>query len=106
MKLSIEIIEGRGDYGPSFNLGLASKEGADAFLVIKGCRMIDGQKGRFVSMPAKKLDSGKYFNHVWSSEAFQDAVKAAYDAAVPKPAAKPAKQEAPKLADMDDDIPF
>lgn len=71
----------------SFNIALASKEGKEPFLVLKGCRIVDGQKGRFVSVPSKKLDSGKYWNHAYISEQFQLAVIDAYDASAPKPAA-------------------
>jgi DNA-binding cell septation regulator SpoVG len=80
-----------------FNVTLASKEGAQPFLTIRGCRIVDGSKGRFVSWPARKLDNGKYWNHVYASDAFVDAVIRAYDESAPKPR---------KHAANDDDIPF
>ena len=95
MNIVIEHHEGK---YPSFNVGLASAPGKDAFLVIKGCRIVDGQDGRFVGWPAKKLESGKYWNHAWSSDKFTEAVLQAYDESKPK-----AKS---KTADNDDDVPF
>lgn len=41
---------------------------------IKGCRLAEGKKGKFVSYPSKKQDDGKYWNHVWASEKFNDVV--------------------------------
>jgi len=35
-------------------------------VIIKGCRVLKGNNGNFVSLPSKKDDkSGKYFDHVW-----------------------------------------
>ena len=91
MKISVQQFDNQ------FNVQLASKEGADPFLTIKGCRVVDGSKGRFVSWPAKKMESGKYWNHVYASEQFQAAVLAAYDEAAPKTR---------KAAADDSDLPF
>jgi DNA-binding cell septation regulator SpoVG len=99
MKINIE------HHDKSFNVGLASREGAEPFIVIKGCRIVDGSKGRFVSWPAKKMDSGKYWNHVYATEAFQAAVLDAYDASAPKPQTD--RQRAAKFRQEEpDDIPF
>ncbi len=99
-----------------FNVGISSREGREVFLVIKGCRIVDGQKGRFVSWPARKLDSGKWWNHVYATEAFQLAVLEAYDLSFGEP-----KRDTRTHAEMkrgrddaararkttdDDDIPF
>ncbi len=82
---------------PTFNLNLATKEGKDPFLVIKGCKIVDGQKGEFVSWPAKKTDEGKWVNHVYASKEFVDAVlKVAKDA---KPSGK-------QNEDVSSDVPF
>lgn len=94
MKITVEHIDGK---YPSFNIGLAAKEGADPFLVIKGCRIVDGQKGRFISGPSRKMESGKYFNYTYFGEKFQEAALAAYDEAAPKTR---------KAAPADDDVPF
>ncbi len=94
MAISIE------HHDKQFNVLLSQKEGAEPYLTIKGCRIVDGQKGAFVSWPATKNEkTGKYWNHVWASEAFNSAVMAAYD--VSKSKAKPASGGA-----SDDDIPF
>lgn len=102
MKITIEHHE------RDFNITLASKEGVQPFLTIKGCRVVDGQKGQFVSFPSKKLDSGKYWNHVYASDAFQAAVLEAFNSTKP---AKPAKAkdeawQARQPAPVEDDIPF
>lgn len=85
---------------PTFNVEVCSEEGRDPFITIRDCRMIDGQKGKFVSYPAKKLDSGKYWNHVMGSDKFNAAVLKLAEASAP--AQKPKKQEAVES----DDIPF
>lgn len=60
-----------------FNVELCSKEGAEAFLSIRGCRIVSGSKGEFVSFPATKNQStNKYWNHVWANEKFAAAVLA------------------------------
>lgn len=98
MKISIEWFPGE---RPQFNVTLSSGEGKEPFLTIKGCRLVNGSKGDFVSWPAKKLDSGKYWNHVYASEAFavavmQEAKKTQSQNAAPKQ----------RNNDMDDDIPW
>lgn len=81
MKIGIEWFQGE---RPQFNVTLASGEGKEPFLTIKGCRIVDGPKGAFVSWPAKKLESGKYWNHVYASEAFATAVLQEAKKAPPK----------------------
>jgi DNA-binding cell septation regulator SpoVG len=62
-------------HGDQFNVELSSKEGADAFLSVKGCRIANGQNGPFVSWPAtKNATSGKWWSHVWGSDKFNAAV--------------------------------
>lgn len=94
MKIGIEWFEGE---RPQFNVTLASGEGKDPLLTIKGCRIVDGQKGAFVSWPAKKLDSGKYWNHVYASEAFAVAVL--------QEAQKTRTKQAPKGRAVEDEAP-
>lgn len=89
-------------HGDNFNVNLASKEGAEAFLSIKGCRIVDGTKGAFVSYPAKKLESGKYWNHCWGSERFNAVVLE--KALATRPA--PSKSPRGRPQEPDDDIPF
>ncbi len=103
MKITIEHFPGE---RPQFNVSLATSEGKEPFLTIKGCRIVDGSKGQFVSWPAKKLESGKYWNHVYASESFNAAVLA--EAAKSAPRKEPPKRPTggQRLADMDDDIPF
>ena len=91
-------------FNDSFNVELSSVAGKEAFLVIKGCRLVQGQKGEFVSFPAKKLESGKYWNHCYASEAFQVAV---IDAAQKsRPAADTRTHGERKRGGDMDDAPF
>lgn len=95
MKITVKHFAGQ---YPSFNVGLASSEGREPFLEIKGCRIVSGAKGDFVSWPSRKQDDGKYWNHVWGSDEFQAAVLKEAQKAAPKPAPKPAPVE--------DDVPW
>lgn len=61
-------------FNDNFNVALSSAEGKEPFLEIKGARIVDGKNGPFVSWPSKKLDSGKYWNHVYGSEQFNAVV--------------------------------
>lgn len=100
---------------PRFTCALAN--GArEPFLEIKGCRIVSGKNGDFVSWPAYKNEStGKWYPHIYSVDAFGALV---LEAALktrpakepepepdPRPARAPAK-DAGGFADMDDDIPF
>ena len=72
MHISIEHIDGK---YPSFNVALHAKEGVEPFLVVKGCRIVDGPKGKFVSGPAtKNATTNKYWNHTYFSDKFSQAV--------------------------------
>ena len=71
MQITIKHFEGQ---YPSFNVALSSVEGMKPFIEIKGCRIVSGSKGDFVSWPSRKQDDGKYWNHVYASEAFNAAV--------------------------------
>jgi DNA-binding cell septation regulator SpoVG len=86
-------------HGDNFNVELASKAGKDAFLSIRGCRVVNGSNGPFVSYPPKKNEqTGKYWNHVYGSEKFNAVVLEKAQASQ-----QPAKQ--PRMA-TDEDIPF
>jgi DNA-binding cell septation regulator SpoVG len=94
MAISIE------HHDKQFNVLLSQKEGGEPYLTIKGCRIAQGPNGPFVSWPSNKNEkTGKWWNHVWATDAFNSAVMAAYDASKPK-----AKQSSGGASD--DDIPF
>lgn len=97
MKISIE------HFRDQFNVGLSSREGVEPFLVIKGCRVVNGRNGEFVSWPSRKQEDGRYWNHVYASEAFARAVLDAYNESKPKPAKQPDKMGAVKARKLDDD---
>jgi DNA-binding cell septation regulator SpoVG len=99
MEISIKWFDGT---YPSFNLILASAAGKDPFIEIKGCKIMDGKNGPFVSYPSRKLDSGKYWNHVYGSDAFNAVVLSKAQESMPAKA--PARRQAP--ADDDGSIPF
>lgn len=90
-------------HGEQFNVELASKEGAEAFLSIKGCRLVDGAKGAFVSYPARKQDNGKWWNHVWASERFNAVVLAKAQESRPQQQSRSSRTQP---QDEDSDIPF
>lgn len=82
MEISIEWFAGS---RPQFNVALASAPGKEPFITVKGCRLVDGSKGTFVSWPATKNEaSGKYWSHVWASEPFAAAVLAKAQESQPK----------------------
>jgi DNA-binding cell septation regulator SpoVG len=109
---------------PQFNLEIASAPGAEAFLVVKGCKIANGSNGQFVSGPSTKGQDGKYWNHTYLNDKFSAAVlKIALDTqpyeepqepAFKKPSQDGARsrQLAPQrgnsggFEDMDSDIPF
>lgn len=98
MDIQIQHFDGK---VPSFNISLHGVPGADPFLVIKGCRIIEGKDGPFISYPARKMDNGKYWQHVFGGDKFNEVVmKKAM--AQGKPKAKPADG----FSDMDSDIPW
>lgn len=99
MHISIEHRDGK---YPSFNINLHAKDGVDPFLVIRGCRIVQGSKGEFVSGPASKKSDGSYFNHTYMSDKFNSAVLEKARASMPRKASKPA----PAAQADDDDIPF
>lgn len=112
MKITVKHFAGQ---YPSFNVALHSTETSEPFMEIKGCRMVNGSNGEFVSWPSRKQEDGKYWNHVYASDAFNAAVlKVAKNSApaappqAPRPAAQPARQAAPVSGfdDMSDDMPF
>ena len=83
-----------------FNVDIAASEQREAFLSIKGCRLVEGSSGTFVSFPSRKNEqTGKYWNHVWANPAFQaEIVKHA----------KASQQQASKANEPfdKDEIPF
>lgn len=103
-------------HGDQFNVALSSALGKEAFLVIKGCRVKDGDKGRWISFPARKLDTGKWWNHVYASEGFQSAILQALDEQrdtrthAEMRQAPRARDDAARArqtrAPVDDDVPF
>ena len=101
--LQVEVEHKDGKY-PSFNLILRTGVGKDPFMIVRGCRIVNGQNGAFISYPSRKQDDGKYWNHVYGSKEFNDIVLSAANAAAPAQA-----KAAPKgnsVQDMDDDIPW
>ncbi len=92
---------------PSFNLNLHSKEGAPSFITVRGCRIVEGKDGPFVSYPAQKNEkTGKWWNHVQGSDRFNDEVLLLAKAKMPQQQRQePARgQQGP--GDLDDSIPW
>tara|TARA_R110000868_G_scaffold349295_1_gene610596 strand:+ start:142 stop:477 length:336 start_codon:yes stop_codon:yes gene_type:complete len=99
---------------PSFNICLHGVEGAEPFLTIKGCRIVEGNNGPFVSYPATKNEkTGKWWGHVYGGDKFNAEVFRLATQQTPRPRQAPshdaarARQLAPRQTpDEDRDIPF
>lgn len=105
MHITVKHFDGQ---YPSFNILLHSAPGTDPFLEIKGCRIVSGSKGDFISYPSRKDDKGKYWNHVYGGEKFNEHVMKIAQADKPKPkqAATSAKSAPSGFDDMPDDLQF
>ena len=112
MKILIEHFSGN---HPSFNINLHGVEGAEPFLTIKGCRIVEGTNGPFVSYPATKNENtGKWWGHVYGGDKFNAEVfRLATQQQAPRPRQAPshdaarARQLAPRTTrDEANDIPF
>lgn len=94
MKIGIEW------HGQQFNV-LLSNGDKEPFLTVKGCRIVNGSKGDFVSWPATKNQStGKYWNHCYASDGFAAAVLAEAQKTQPR---EPVRG---KQSRDDSDVPF
>jgi hypothetical protein len=110
MSIEITIKHFDGQY-PSFNIMLHSAPGAEPFLEIKGCKIVEGKNGPFISYPARKDEkTGKYWNHVYGGEKFNAAViKKAQEGQAKRPshdAAKARDTRGSGFDDLDSDVPF
>lgn len=94
MKIGIRWFTGK---NPQFNIELTGS-GSEPFLTVRGCRLVNGSNGEFISYPAAKGQDGKYWNHAIGSDAFNAEVL------------KVAKREMPQRQqardDVDSDAPF
>ena len=92
---------------PQFNVSLASSEGKEPFLTIKGCRIVDGSKGKFVSPPRTKNEkTDKWWGHAWFSDGFSAAVLEAAEASMPKQDTRTLAQRRQAPIDDGQDVPF
>jgi DNA-binding cell septation regulator SpoVG len=102
MKLSVKWFDGK---YPQFNLMIASQEGKDPFIEVKGCRIVSGSDGEFVSGPSTKGSTGKYWNHVFMSKDFSEVVLRLAKASQPKQEQQQQQRPAPaKNGGFDFDI--
>jgi DNA-binding cell septation regulator SpoVG len=105
MKVDLEVkIEWKDGKYPSFNVMLLTGPDKDPFMTIRGCKIIQGQKGEFVSYPARKQEDGKYFNYVYCADVFNRIVLEKANAA--KPAESKPSKSGSGFDDMDSDVPF
>lgn len=113
MEISIKWFDGQ---YPSFNVSIASKEGKEPFVEIKGCRIAQGKDGEFVATPSTKNEkTGKYWNHAYFSKDFAAVVLEKAKESQTKQQSKSAKQQENNAArqgaafgadPFDSDIPF
>lgn len=91
-------------HGDNFNVNLSTKEGAEPFLEVKGCRIANGSKGPFVSWPStKNANTGKWWQHCYASDKFNAVVLSTAQASQPQ---TQSRKPAPSAASDDSDIPF
>ena len=91
-------------FGNSFNIELASQAGKEPFLTVRGCRIVNGAKGEFISMPSTKNEqTGKYWNHAIASDAFQKTVLELAKVSQPQ---QEQRKPTSQYSDIDDSIPF
>lgn len=100
MEISIKWFDGQ---YPSFNVGIASKEGKEPFVEIKGCRIVQGKDGEFVAPPSTKGKNDKYWNHAYFSKDFSAVVLEKAKESQPQKHA-PVKQQSNDP--FYDDVPF
>jgi DNA-binding cell septation regulator SpoVG len=100
MKITIE------HHGDQFNVALSTAEGKEPYITIKGCRIVNGSDGPFVSWPARKQDNGKWWNHVYASRPFAEAVLRAAQQGQHEDAPKPRQAPRQNRPTMDEDVPF
>ena len=81
MEIQVKWFEGK---YPSFNIELATKSGNEPFITIKGCSLREHNGKEFISFPAKKMESGKYWQHVYASDDFQRVVIEKAKVSMPK----------------------
>jgi DNA-binding cell septation regulator SpoVG len=67
MKVTVQWFDGS---SPNFNVMIASGDGKDPFITVKGCRIAAGRNGEFVSWPSRKKEDNTYWNHIYASDAF------------------------------------
>lgn len=107
MKIDLQVdVEHKDGKYPSFDLILRTGEGKDPFMIVRGCRVVSGSNGEFISYPSRKTEQGKYWNHVWATSEFNELILKKAKSA---PAAAPRQQTKPAdpLAGLEDDsIPF
>jgi hypothetical protein len=92
-------------HSDQFNINLASKPGVEAFISIKGCRLVDGNDGQFIGYPAtKNTNTNKWWRHVWGSDKFNAAVLEKVLATQPRQNSAPRGRR--QAEDDGEDIPF
>jgi hypothetical protein len=94
-------------HSDQFNVNLSSAEGRDAFLSVKGCRIVSGQNEK----------TNQWWRHAWGSDAFNAAVLEKAQASKPvadtrtqgqrrKDESWAAGSQRPPMGDDLSDVPF
>lgn len=107
MEIVIKWFDGK---WPTFNIELATKAGNDPFITIKGCSLREHNGKEFIGFPSKKMESGKYWSHVFASDDFQRVIIEKAKVGMPKhekEASKASNQDVKGSFDnSDSNIPF
>jgi DNA-binding cell septation regulator SpoVG len=98
MHISIEPSKS----GSTFGVAIHKTKDEKPFMVVKGCRLVGGNNGMFVSGPATKMNDGKWFNYIFMDKAFGEYITKLAQEAMPQQSS----QSAQSKSDDSDDVPF
>ena len=102
MQFPVELKVEMSQSGQTFGLAFHKPGNDKPLFVIKGCRLVGGQNGMFVSGPASKMNDGKWFNYLFMDKAFGEFVTKEVEKVAPKPSANTSTQN----SDDSSDVPF
>lgn len=100
MQFPVEVKIEPSKSGKTF--GIALTKGDKVLLVVKSCKLAQGQNGPFVSGPSAKMDDGTWLNYLFMDKQFSD-----YVTGLAVKAMEQAPQQSRQAAPPDSsDVPF
>lgn len=98
MQFPVEVKIEMSPSGKTF--GIAFTKNDKVLYVTKGCRLVNGQNGPFISGPSTKMDDGKWFNYLYIDKEFGAYLTKLALEAAPAPAPQQSRQSAPDMSDV------